>query len=197
MLAFLGAVAKDDLDKGKTDPSYYLCKHATTDENDLGYMIVAANTQLSNVPKVLVNSFVGNEDLIEFMSRFRSVKYPKNRKGRIRYFVQGALFWFPCNRYGERIPQQPPVFITRIPLGERVHEEGAKRLRQVRENRNHTINHLLSDEPVSIVPSTFNVKRKMPDSKYWIRRMMKNDENERENAKPRERRYPEIGKVGF
>ena len=42
MLAFLGCVAKEDLDEGIIEPSYYLCKAKTIVGKMSGYRIVAA-----------------------------------------------------------------------------------------------------------------------------------------------------------
>ena len=194
MFAFLGIIARDDFEKGITFPSYYLCKTTPRTGYTAGYRVVAADCKFRNSTKVLVTTLTGHEDLIEYMSCFRTAYYPRNKKklaeNRKRIFVRGALCWFPCNRFGERIGDQPPIFITMVPLKERKAEKGKTRMEEIRK-RKRKLNSVLAEEKNALIPDTFNVKRKLPETS--IGRRHANDEDEREGNDERD----QWGEVGF
>lgn len=194
MFAFLGVIAENDFKRGIMDPSYYLCKTVPRTGYTIGYRIVAADCRFRNMTKVLVTTLTGHEDLIEYMSCFRAVFYPKNKKklekNRERFFVRGALCWFPCNKYGERVGDQPPILITMVPVKNRVPEQGKQRLEEIRE-RKRKLSSVFAKEPNALIPDTFNVKRKLPETS--IGRRYSNDEDEREGSCERD----QWGEVGF
>ena len=62
-----------------------------------------------NIPKALVTSMIGHEDMIDYMSTYRS---PDKFKGK-QYLARGGLFWFTCNQYGDLTGSC--YFIKRVP----------------------------------------------------------------------------------
>lgn len=115
---FLAIVAKSDLIRGKIVPSYILCVSHGTSENRSPYRVNRANSSFAHVPKALVRSMHGQEALIDFLSHYRTrdhmhkAKYCKTHTTR-KYYPEGALFWFPCNEYGEQT--DAAVFIKTVP----------------------------------------------------------------------------------
>lgn len=194
MFAFLGVVALSDFNKGIMDPSYYLCKTTPRTGYTIGYRIVAADCRFKNSTKVLVTTLTGHEDLIEYMSCFRAVFYPKNRKklekNRERFYVRGALCWFPCNKYGERVDDQPPILITMVPVKDRYVEQGKRRVEEIRKKKRKW-NSILADEKNALIPDTFNIKKKLPET--LLGRRYSNDEDEREGSNERD----QWGEIGF
>ncbi len=157
-----------------------LCKTNPVSGYTIGYRIVAMDSKFKNMTKVLVTSFTGHEDLIEYMSNFRSIRYYRKRD-RDRFMVRGAMFWFPCNQYGERT-NETPVFITMVPLGNRRPEEGKRRLEQEREKQSvKPWNKLLSDEPAALESEYLNVKKQMPETIFGRRHP--NERNEQNECK--------------
>ena len=50
-----------------------------------------------NIPKAMVTSMYGNEDMIDYMSTYRTQDKMRGK----HYVPRGALFWFSCNQYGD------------------------------------------------------------------------------------------------
>lgn len=148
-----------------------------------GYRAVRADSKFAELPKVLVTSFVGNEDLIELMASFRTVRERKNAN-RDRRIVRGALFWFPCNKYGE--PNgQPPVFITKIPVtGKRLEEKGWKRMQYLRDQKK-PLNRILTDDPFLLSSEFFDKKVKLVQS-YEGRRNQDAGDREEDRSEGRD-----------
>ena len=104
MYYFLAIVKQKDMKNGNIIPSYILCKDSGTSENRAPWRIIQPGSQVSHLPKVLVTSLIGNETMIDFMSAYRTrdKNYMTHRKGKAtqKYYPEGALFWFPCDIYG-------------------------------------------------------------------------------------------------
>ena len=122
MYHYLGIVAEDDYQKGIIIPSYILCKSYGKSEARSGWRVVKQNkdSPLLNMPKVLVRSMLDHDDMIEFLSRYNtrdhihgSEKY--SHEETMKYYPEGAMFWFSCNEYGE--PGSYALFIKKVPDG--------------------------------------------------------------------------------
>lgn len=50
-----------------------------------------------NIPKAMVTCLYGHEDMIDYMSTYRTQDKFKGK----HYIPKGALFWFTCNEYGD------------------------------------------------------------------------------------------------
>ena len=190
MFAFLAVVAMKDYKKGVIEPSYILCKTKPESDHTIGYRIAAADSKFKDMTKVLVTSFTGHEDLIEYMTNFRTVRYYRTKR-RDRVIVRGMMFWFPCNEYGERT-KDPPVFITKVPVVGRQPEEGKQRLEAVREAKKYKpLNRVVADEPNALDSEYFNVLKEMPEGNIGRRA-----NNGRKHQKRRGHQV-EWGSVGF
>ena len=119
MLAFLAIVADEDLRRGIIEPSYILCRTTeSTSDRITGYVVVKANNEKIQLPKLLFTNITVDNEFIHFLSHYRAREYNnKERQGgfRKKYTPVGGLFWFPCDDHGVRDPIQPPVFIKRVP----------------------------------------------------------------------------------
>lgn len=69
-----------------------------------------------NIPKALVTSLNGNEDMIDYMSSYRT----QDKLHGKHYVPQGGLFWFECNEYGDF--KGPCYFIKKVPDQELMNE---------------------------------------------------------------------------
>ena len=157
MLAFIGIVVESDLSQGIIEPSYYLCVNNHQFEGKSGMVVVRANGMLSGMNKLLVNSFTGNQDLIEFLANFRSRENQSDLDGEIRntrkYRPVGALFYFPCDVYGRR-NDDPAVFITRIPMRTGGVDQGMHRMRKVQEKMQDPFVALTTDKNMYDLPES-------------------------------------------
>lgn len=92
-------------------PSYVLCYAQTTSESRSGYRVIKQfeGSKKFNLPKVLVTSIYGHEDMIEYLSDYRTQDTFKG----VHYYPAGALCWFECNQYGD--PTGSVYYIKKIP----------------------------------------------------------------------------------
>jgi len=164
-------------------PSYYLVQNV---DAVFPYRFVSADRKMKDTPKVLVNSLVGHEDLIELGTVVRVKEYFKSRHDR-KSVVRGVLCWFPCNQYGEQLSNQPPVFLCKVPQPNRKQEAGLQRMKELR-SRSHNIKDVLTDEPNLLPCSFMNVKRKVCDLKIAKRGRTQYDKGERRDQDHRERK---------
>lgn len=67
------------------------------------------NTRAFSLRKVLVTSIYGHEDMIDYLSIYRTQDKFKGEK----FYVKGALCWFETDQYGD--PIGSVYFIKRIP----------------------------------------------------------------------------------
>lgn len=143
MLAFLAIVADEDLRKGKTDPSYILCKSDGTNETRTGYVVVHADIDDHSIPKLLFRDMEMDNPFIHFMSRFRVRQHGKDDR---KFTPTGALFWFPCDLNGDREISQPPIFIKRVP-DKRYPREGTKQILETERKEQYSFLNLLVHNP--------------------------------------------------
>lgn len=62
-----------------------------------------------NLPKVLVTSIYGHDDMLDYLSDYRT----QDKMGGVHYYPSGALCWFETNQYGE--PLGPVYYMRKIP----------------------------------------------------------------------------------
>ena len=62
-----------------------------------------------NLPKVLVTSIYGHEDMIDYLSDYRT----QDKMRGVHYYPSGALCWFETNQYGD--PLGPVYYVRKIP----------------------------------------------------------------------------------
>lgn len=65
-----------------------------------------------NIPKAMVTSMIGHEDMIDYMSSYRT----QDKMYGKHYVPCGALFWFTCNQYGDFTGSC--YFIKKVPVME-------------------------------------------------------------------------------
>ena len=166
MFHFLGIVADDDYKAGKIIPSYILCQAHGKSENRSGWRVIKQNkdSSLLNMPKVLVNSLTGHEDMIDFLSSYRTRDHMHGDKHydhdeTKKYYPVGAMFWFSCNEYGE--PGNYAVFITTVPVDRSVKvDSGFERLK-VAQQRKLPLKEQWTGEPKHIEDEYSDVKPRL------------------------------------
>ena len=78
-----------------------MCHAVSTSKNRSGLRVIKqldGNPKI-NLPKVLVTSIYGHEDLLDYLSDYRTQDKFKGK----HYYPYGALCWFETNRYGDPI----------------------------------------------------------------------------------------------
>lgn len=83
----------------------------TTSEKRSGWRVVKQfdNRPKFNLPKVLVTSIYGHDDLIDYLSDYRT----QDKLRGVHYYPKGALCWFETNQYGD--PTGQVYYIKKIP----------------------------------------------------------------------------------
>ena len=107
----LAIVLDRDIKNGSFWPSYVLCKSNTTSEKRSGYRVIkqfSGDTKF-NLPKVLVTSIYGHEDMLNYLSVYRTQDKMKG----VHYYPSGALCWFETNQYGD--PTGSVYYVRKIP----------------------------------------------------------------------------------
>lgn len=148
MLAFLAIVADDDLRKGIIEPSYILCTKdvETASRTDL---IVKRANEMGDCSKLLVNSLSEYDELIHFLSNYRTRERVSDdipNKLTKKFCPIGALFWFPCDKYGNQDESQPPLFIKRVP-DRRFPRDGTKAILEAERKAKKRFARCLSHDP--------------------------------------------------
>lgn len=117
----------------------------TTSEKRSGWRVVKqfdGNTKF-NLPKVLVTSIYGHEDMLDYLSDYRTQDKLKG----VHYYPKGALCWFETNQYGD--PTGSVYFARRVPdmkyLEIPRRQRGYKRLLQ-QQNKRKNYKEILSRE---------------------------------------------------
>ena len=107
----LGIVLDRDLNNGSFWPSYVLCFAQTTSDKRSGYRVVKQfdGKPKFNLPKVLVTSIYGHEDMLDYLSDYRT----QDKMHGVHYYPSGALCWFECNHYGD--PTGSVYYARKIP----------------------------------------------------------------------------------
>ena len=100
-----------------------------------------------DTPKVLVNDILHQDDIITFMSNYRTKDYiykgRRRRKGK-KYAPKGCLCWYPCDAYGTQTG--PAIFIKRIPDAGRSTDDGYTQLKIYRQHV-VTLTEIFSQDP--------------------------------------------------
>ena len=99
------------MNNGRFWPSFVLCESRTKSNVRSGWRVVKnlEGSKTFSLPKVLVTSIYGHEDMLEYLSDYRT----QDKMGGVHYYPKGALCWFECNKYGE--PTGSVYFARRIP----------------------------------------------------------------------------------
>ena len=107
----LAIVLDRDIKNGSFWPAYVLCAANTTSETRSGWRVVRQfnNKKPSNLPKVLVTSIYGHQDMIDYLSTYRTQDGFKKK----HYYVSGSLCWFETNQYGD--PTGAVFYVKKIP----------------------------------------------------------------------------------
>lgn len=99
MYYFLAITLDADVLNGSFWPSYVLCKSWTESEKRTGWRVTKQleGKPTKKLPRLLVTSMFGHEDLIFFLSNYITQDSFKGK----HYFPHGYLCWYECNKYGE------------------------------------------------------------------------------------------------
>ena len=62
-----------------------------------------------NLPKVLVTSIYGHDDMLDYLSDYRT----QDKMRGVHYYPSGALCWFETNQYGD--PNGSVYYVRKIP----------------------------------------------------------------------------------
>ena len=135
MYYYLAIVTNKNMLRGNIVPSYILCKTNGNAPTRSPWRVVRPESVVGAMPKVLVTTLVGHEEMIDFLSCYRTrdkmhSKHKRNGKAAKKYYPVGALFWFPCDIYGYQ--RGPALFIKRVPDPKytRAADQGFNRLKE-------------------------------------------------------------------
>lgn len=113
-----------------------------------------------NLPKVLVTSIYGHDDMLDYFSDFRT----QDKMRSVHYYPKGALCWFETNQYGD--PIGSVYFVRKIPdmklINSPLSERGFKRLKAQQKKRK-TIKDALTREN----QDTGNLETTKPTLHKW------------------------------
>ena len=107
------------------------------------------------MPKALVRELEGHEDMIAFLSNFRTRdhmhgarrwKHERTKK----YYPEGALFWFECDVYGRQ--NGPAYYIKHVPDPSADRDEAFRNLLQERERIPDVKELLLREKLFMVMP---------------------------------------------
>lgn len=88
-------------------------------------------TNVITMTKVIVTDPENSQSLVDYLSAYRTYGHVAGSKKRLKYFPQGALFWFECDKYGRRTG--PAIYIKHVPdktVGMHVPDSGMNRIAQ-------------------------------------------------------------------
>lgn len=166
MFHFLGIVAEEDYQEGRIIPSYILCQAQAKSENRSGWRVIKQNedSPFLNMPKVLVTSPSGHEDMIDFLSAYRTRDHMHQdrhykHEDTMKYYPVGAMFWFECDEHGR--PGSYAVFIKPVPdKKKRGTDDGFQRLKEAR-GKEMPVKEILSRDPKLLDDEYSEVKPKL------------------------------------
>ncbi len=115
MYWFLGIVKKEDVEYGNWNPSYILCASHGTKETRSPWRVVKNMKVFGNMPKVLVTTPIGQTAMVDFLSNYRTRDHMHGSDYRStkKYYPEGMLCWFPCDRHGDRLG--PALLVKKVP----------------------------------------------------------------------------------
>lgn len=122
-----------------------LCQSLTTSDKRCGWRVVKQfdGTSKMNLPKVLVTSPFGHDDMLDYLSDYRT----QDKLRGVHYYPKGLLCWFESDKYGEPTGsvyiarQIPDMELLDLPKSER----GYRRLLKQRSKR-QTLKEILTKE---------------------------------------------------
>ena len=174
---FLGIVTKANLLEGIIIPQYILCKNngESSRRSDLHVVNVLSGNE-SHYNKLIVREMTGHDELLDYLKIYRTRDHEHRdenytKEERRKYLVEGALFWFTCNIYGER--NGPAYYIRPTPFAEPgekridIRDNAMKRLNEYRE-KEPELKDLLLNEPQNISYGEY-VFVPLPDAR-WSKR---------------------------
>ena len=141
----LAIVIERDVKNGSFWPSYVLCQSNTSSNKRSGWRVVKQFNGKSkfNLPKVLVTSIYGHQDMIDYLSDYRT----QDKMHGVHYYPKGLLCWFESNRYGDPIGsvyiirQVPDMALIDLPRS----QKGYRRLLK-QQNKSQTLKEILLKE---------------------------------------------------
>lgn len=165
---FLAIVSHEDLLSGNIAPSYIMCWSNGDSDKRAQWRIYQANKTKNKASKVLVKYPVGNDLMVDFLSRYRTrdcghtLRNKRAHERSKKYYPEGALFWFECDEYGEIAG--PAVFVKRVPdhnAGKK--DDGMHRLAEA-QKQIPSVNSLFSRDPFTMPLIHSGVKPKLVQS---------------------------------
>lgn len=161
---FLAIVAKQDLLRGNIVPSYILCKSLGESEARCQWRVCRANVLPKNAIKVLVKWPSGSDIMVNFMSAYRTRDHMHGSKryeheSTKKYYPEGALFWFECNKYGEVIG--PAVFVKNVPERKDGHARQRKQRLEEALSQKCSLTDLYTNDPFAVPLQYSGVKPKL------------------------------------
>lgn len=147
---FLAIVTDENIKAGLILPGYILCKSQGTSPNRSGWRV--SNMTIKDTvsyPKLLVDSVNGREEMIEFLSAYRTRDHVHNdpkytHEETKKYYPKGALFWFECDKYGDI--EGPALFVKRVPEKNKSLDHGFKMLKEAWQHTKDIKELLLGEE---------------------------------------------------
>ena len=165
MYYYLAIVKDKDILKGEIFPSYILCKTNGEKTTRAPWRVVRPDSVVGKMPKVLVTTLTGHEEMIDFLSCYRTrdkmySTYRRKTKKTRKYYPKGALFWFPCDIYG--VQKGPALFIKRVPdpKYKSATDKGFERLKMSMQ-RKPLMSEVLSADPSMVDLHTSHIKPRL------------------------------------
>ena len=119
---FLAIVSDVNIQKGIILPAYTLCKSQGTATTRSGWRVVKAGSHVERMPKVLVATPYGHDEMIRFLENYRTRDHMHgleqfSHESTLKYYPKGWLCWFECNIYGDITG--PAILIEQVPVNNR------------------------------------------------------------------------------
>ena len=139
MYWFLAIVKKEDVEAGNWVPSYILCSSHGQKKTRSPWRVIKDMKTFGNMPKVLVTTPIGQDAMIAFLSNYRTRdhmhgSYYRSTK---KYYPEGLLCWFPCDKYGTQ--QGPALIVKKVPdksIKNRDSDQGLSTYKRMLEEQN-------------------------------------------------------------
>jgi len=182
---FLAIVLRKNIEDGEIYPAHILCQSNGRSEHRTGWRVCNVTTgKPCGLPKVMVYSPYGNDEIIRFLSNFRTRDHMHNggyeHEATKKYYPEGALFWFECNRYGEMTG--PALFVKFVPdpYGEKC-DAGLTVLTKARNREVPWVETLTRDKKAMDMETTeaqLNLYNRVEDEKQRVRQQKKQKKKE-------------------
>lgn len=115
---FIGIVRQRDADRGCFNPTYVLFQSHGISENRTGWRVLKLPGKYADMRKVLVAAPCGHENMIAFLSHYRTRDHMHGSKKyrheyTKKYYPKGFLCWFECDQFGQQTGRA--IIIKRVP----------------------------------------------------------------------------------